>query len=383
MELKKSKLALTLASVLSAGFVSTSAMAADSLTNLYEGGKASVAFNARYEAVDDSVNKDASALTLKTSLTLTTGEVSGFSGSLELENITALMDDYAPETAGYAVVADPEEDLEVNQAFIKYKNESFTATYGRQVITNLNQRFIGHVGWRQNKQTFDAVRLQAKLGAVDLDYFYITNVNTIVATNVDVKSHNLLASYKVAENQTLSGFAYLYEPEATGVSTDTYGVDYSAKFGGVGVKASYAIQSMAAFDADYISLEASYAASGFSTALGYEVLGSDGGLYGFQTPLATKHAFNGWADKFLGTPATGLQDIYGKLGYKAGAFSIAGFYHIFAADSGSADYGTEFDLVSTYKINDNFSVLAKYAAYSADDLSTDTDKVWLQVTAKF
>ena len=36
--------------------------------------------------------------------------------------------------------------------------------------------------------------------------------------------------------------------------------------------------------------------------LGYEELGSNAGLYGLQTPLATLHAFNGWADKFLVTP---------------------------------------------------------------------------------
>src|ERR1035438_4740700 len=34
------------------------------------------------------------------------------------------------------------------------------------------------------------------------------------------------------------------------------------------------------------------------------------GRTGFQTPLATLHAFNGWDDVFLTTPADGLQDIY-------------------------------------------------------------------------
>ena len=30
----------------------------------------------------------------------------------------------------------------------------------------------------------------------------------------------------------------------------------------------------------------------------------------FQTPLATLHAFNGWADKFLSTPVNGIEDLY-------------------------------------------------------------------------
>ena len=43
---------------------------------------------------------------------------------------------------------------------------------------------------------------------------------------------------------------------------------------------------------------------------GYELLGSDDGKVAFNTPLATKHKFNGWADKFLGTPKEGLEDVY-------------------------------------------------------------------------
>ncbi len=44
--------------------------------------------------------------------------------------------------------------------------------------------------------------------------------------------------------------------------------------------------------------------------VGYELLGSDDGVAAFQTPLATLHKFNGFADQFLVTPAGGLQDIY-------------------------------------------------------------------------
>ena len=41
-----------------------------------------------------------------------------------------------------------------------------------------------------------------------------------------------------------------------------------------------------------------------SAGLGWEVLGGDEDEPGeaFRTPLATLHAFNGWADQFLTTP---------------------------------------------------------------------------------
>ena len=42
--------------------------------------------------------------------------------------------------------------------------------------------------------------------------------------------------------------------------------------------------------------------------LGFERLEGNGTV-ALQTPLATLHAFNGWADKFLSTPANGLRDV--------------------------------------------------------------------------
>ena len=39
------------------------------------------------------------------------------------------------------------------------------------------------------------------------------------------------------------------------------------------------------------------------------------GTIGFSTPLATLHKFQGFADVFLTTPASGITDAYGKLGY--------------------------------------------------------------------
>ena len=44
---------------------------------------------------------------------------------------------------------------------------------------------------------------------------------------------------------------------------------------------------------------------------GYEVLeGAPTGGLAFVTPLATLHKFQGWADKFLATPASGIEDAY-------------------------------------------------------------------------
>jgi hypothetical protein len=115
---------------------------------------------------------------------------------------------------------------------------------------------------------------------------------------------------------------------------------------------------------------------------GYELLGSDNGV-GFSTPFATLHKFQGWADKFLGTPGDGVQDIYLTAKTKVKGIKLSATYHNLTSDVGSKDWGNELDLVGSYKINKNYGVLVKYANYSADALSTDTSKLWIQATAKF
>src|SRR5690606_22959965 len=97
-------------------------------------------------------------------------------------------------------------------------------------------------------------------------------------------------------------------------------------------------------DADYVLFEPSLAAKGLSFKLGFERLGGDGSA-AFQTPLATLHAFNGWADKFLVTPANGLDDRYASVSGKFGSgrlddklgWTLA--FHDYEADRGGADYG--------------------------------------------
>jgi hypothetical protein len=99
---------------------------------------------------------------------------------------------------------------------------------------------------------------------------------------------------------------------------------------------------------------------------GYEVLESDAGI-SFSTPLATVHAFQGWADRFIGFPGAGVHDSY--LLAKAtfpGQLSLVTAFHQFEADDGGFDYGNEFDLQLTKKIG-KFTIALKHASYFGDD----------------
>lgn len=117
---------------------------------------------------------------------------------------------------------------------------------------------------------------------------------------------------------------------------------------------------------------------------GYELLGSAAGVRSFQTPLATLHKFNGWADLFLVTPASGLQDIYGGASLKLPKFkalpglNLAASYHRFESDFGGLHYGDEFDASLGFKLG-RMNLLAKYADYQADRFSVNTSKFWLQL----
>jgi len=144
------------------------------------------------------------------------------------------------------------------------------------------------------------------------------------------------------------------------------------------------------YEADYYNLELGATVKPVAFGLGYEVLGSDNNV-GFKTPLATLHAFNGWADVFLNTPALGLQDIYGFAQVTLPAeIPLRAIYHKFDSDAGDADYGSEIDLVASRKFGKNWTALVKYAYYMGEDAvpgvvpaNTDVQKFWAQVEFNF
>ena len=123
--------------------------------------------------------------------------------------------------------------------------------------------------------------------------------------------------------------------------------------------------------------------------VGYELLGSDDGNYGFSTPLATLHKFNGWSDQFLNTPKEGLTDLYASVGGKVAGGKWAVIYHKFDADEASAtvdDLGSEINAVYSKSFTKNYTAGIKLAAYSAGDTTAgkvDTDKIWVWLNAKF
>ena len=382
---------------------------ANTLSESFKDSKAKLDFRLRYENVQqDNTLANADALTLRTRLNYTLGSKKGFSAVVEFEDSRTLLgvDDYSVPPTGfqsgvYSVIADPN-STEVDQAYFQYVSDKTKVRLGRQVIALGNQRFVGHVGWRQDRQVFDALGIKHKFNKdFETQYYFIDDRKRIFADEADVNSndHLLNVSFK-SKLGKLTGYAYLLETDDnTQNSVDTYGISFAGARKADDYKLLYRLEfatqstphstdHMAPdFSANYWLLEGGVAYTDVSVKLGIETLGSDNGNYGFSTPLATLHKFNGWADIFLATPKGGLQDTYLRLNGKAlgGKYHIG--YHNFTADDGSMmgvdDYGSELDLQYTKAFMKNYSFGIKYSTFSADGLAVDTDKFWVWLGAKY
>jgi hypothetical protein len=296
----------------------------------------------------------------------------------------------------YSVIADPK-STEVDQAFVQYDYQAFKAKLGRQVITLDNHRFVGHVGWRQDRQTFDGVSVSIKpTEDINLQLSQLVKRNRIFADEKDIDSNDTLINlaYKVGTG-TFTAYAYLLEVDKIGPnSIDTFGARFngSSKYGDTKVvyTAEFASQeNNNDIDTSYVFVEAGAVFNGVTTKVGFESLGSDQGLGSFATPLATLHKFNGWTDQFLGTPQQGLKDVYLTVSGKLAGGKWAATYHDFSADVAAADgddLGDEINLIYSKKIGEHYYAGAKYGDYSAGASSfdkVDTNKLWIWAGAKF
>lgn len=410
---------------------------------LQQGSTIKLNFRTRYEDVSWDGLKNSDAFTLRSRLSYQSGAWHGFGLTAEMDNVKEIDNkvDYRiwpkdPANGGTAIISDPE-GTEVNQAFVSYTTFNDQVKWGRQRIVLDNSRFIGNVGWRQNEQTYDAFSVTDKtIRYTNIYLAHVTDVNRVFGDYVPLqgdykqKSNLINISYTGFEAGKLTSYAYLINnlddpylvqaavskttplaaAKKAAISNNTYGVRWSSTTNTAFMYTlEYAKQKSAynnpfEYSADYKFAEVSTTLGRFVPALGYEILGSDDGKKGFATPFATLHAFNGWADRFLTTPVTGLRDLYVNLGATAAGAQFMVSYHDYKADKASIaagptlgevfHYGTELDLSVSRKFG-AVTYLAKYAAFSNDRLLekvvataptatvSDSRKIWLQADWNF
>lgn len=363
----------------------------NTLGDALRNGSTKLSLRYRYENVDqDGFSETAEASTARIRLTFKSDTWKNFSVLTEFDHLFEVWEtDYNDKLNGktsYPVIADPLY-TEVNQAYVAYTGFKNTVIrYGRQRILLDNQRFVGGVGWRQNEQTYDGVVIiNQSLPDTTVTFASVYNVNNILGKDLTDGQHNLLnVNYKGFKNVAVTGYAYLLED-----ISDTYGLRVTGKTDAVAKGLSYTVEyanqstnTGPSADTSYYLLKGALNFDQFSLTIGDEVHTADNGV-AFQTPLGTNHAFNGWADKFLTVPGTGLEDIYVGIGTKFVGNKIRLTYHTFSAETGGNDYGTEWDLAIKRPLGKNQALLFKLASYSADGFATDTNKFWVQWTANF
>ena len=311
----------------------------------------------------------------------------------------------------FPVVADPQ-NIELNRLQLQYRGlPKAVITVGRQRINLDDQRFVGSVGWRDNEQTFDAARVEwSGVKNLKADLTYSWSNRTIWGINggnrfgparyASIGGSNVFANLALTTKVgTLTGFTYLIdqdEPLTFANSSATYGARFAGAYAFPSkAKLSYALsyarqndyrRNPNRYTANYAAGELGLAVKAFTLGAGFEILGASNGvaLTSFQTPLATLRKFNGWADKFLVTPANGLRDAYGSIGYgwkklgKIDTLALAAIYHRYNSDRASQYYGDEIDVSAVAKVK-RYTFTLKYADYRASGFATDTNKFWASV----
>ncbi len=382
-------------------------------------------FRPRYEYVDvdNSSNKEANALTIRTKVGVKIGTVlgvNGLSAVLEAIDVSALIDDYAPQKTGYETVLDPD-NTRITQAYVAYSLGNYTFIAGRKYVIIDDHRFIGTIGWRQMPQSFGILAVAGKpVPGLDFLLAGIYERKFIVDSgNIDWKLDKmpliLDVNYKVVPQLKIKGFAYLL----TDIH-NTYGVKASGAVDLGGIKVSYLgeyakqtdpyqkdnVSTKPDIDTDYYRLKIGASSMGFFGNIMYTYFGDAGGKNaGFSVPLATNHKWDGWADVLLAGAANGFY--YGmkewciSAGYKnpvIGKIMIA--YLKFDSDKNPGigkSIGSEIDALYAKKLTKRLSFLAKAAWYNADNGycigssctpanaigKNDVTKYWLQLDYKY
>ena len=218
-----------------------------------KGGKVDLSLRLRYEDVSDDIpagsplvgTEDADLLTIRTALGYSTARVHGFYGRLAFEATTIIGDTNALTVgedltfppgpagsriaAGHSVIPDPQKE-EFNEAYIGWRsassgcesapggcNGSTTVKAGRQQIIYDNHRWVGNIVWRQNFQSYDAIRIDnTSINNLSLSYTYLNKVNRTFGPDSPFNewlmddSHLINISYKTPIGK-LVGYGYLLD----------------------------------------------------------------------------------------------------------------------------------------------------------------------------
>ncbi|CAN5717330.1 alginate export family protein [soil metagenome] len=368
---------------------------------------------ARYEAVESGAFElDARALTLRvrTGLDARLHQRLGVLVEVDANQPLGMRDfnSTVNSRTQYPVVVDPQ-SRRLNRLQISLRfPEGRHLVVGRQRVIHDDARFVGNVGFRQNEQTLDAIRLQTPLpGQAALDYVYSWGVNRIFGSESPVGRENarlhMAHLSRAVPGGTVAGFGYwwTFNEALAAQSARTLGARFrqsrpwgeDLRFHFRASAANQQPRGAGSSDASlvYARLEGGLAHpdTGFSASMNWERLGGNGDR-AFAFPLATLHAWQGYADVFLATPPEGLRDLRFEMAWDGTALGerlptrIAFRRHGFQSVQGTAGpLGEEWNVELRVVPRPGLAVLARMAAFTTDapgsaaPWGTDVRKIWV------
>lgn len=349
---------------------------------------------ARYEMADIDGFDVSHGFTTREHIGFKTTAWNGLSLFAQGEFTQAIVDDYSagpgkivntggvdPFVRNNSFSFDPETN-ELNQLYIQYAAFDTVVRIGRQQIVYDNAAFIGDVIWRQNMQTYDAVSITNKsIDGLTLNYAYVDRVNRIFGSSASgifkdatCDLHLFNGSYTGIKGLTLGGYVYLMdfdERAAMKWNNSTYGLSAKGKLAGIDLYGEVAFQDQAGDlnnkNAMYFHVNATRTFGKQSLTIGVEQLDA-----GFQTPLSTVHAFNGFAD------ATDVRRVDGSHGGLTDTYIThvtpifwgikwANSLHFFGDSTIGANLGFAADSVLTKKFNDHVTSIIKVGYFDSSD----------------
>ena len=378
---------------------------AETLGEALIGGKFKIDGRLRYEFVDHASQAQTSyALTGRLRVGYETLSWNGLFGGVEGEvthHLAARRSDGVVNVAALPVIPDPDSET-LNQLYGGWTHagaDGMTGTrlvVGRQRIAYENERWVGPGNFRQNDQTFDAAAFEARVvPELSVRYAYVNRINRILGNNPngtwDSNSHFVGVSTTVVPFGVTTAYAYLLDlTPVPQFSSATYGARYDALY--ENGPFAFGLEAEAARQTNYAANPRNYAVAyalirpslrwnDSTLYAGWENLGSNG-VAALQTPLATLHRHNGWADVFLTTPVNGLRDLHVRFFQELPDFGpmktpkLDVRFHDFSAAHGGVHYGTEFDFDLNATVFSRVTTGLRFASYNADKFDSDTKKVW-------
>lgn len=365
----------------------------------------------RYHTVDQQALPDeAEALSLRIKAGVEFNIFKESTVLVEVEASENFIEDFNDTLQGEItrpVISDPE-NFDINR--LQFQTELIPhtrLTLGRQTIALDDWRFIGRWDFRQNEQSFDAARIESKIGPGLLNAAYVRRVQRQFGNDSPIgefEGDSTLVNYGLnTAAGRLTAFYYGLDLETgptdnlqSNLSSATTGVRLNGrhKWTDLGLNWDASIAQQTDFADNPNDYAAIYAAGqlgleykNYDFAVKAELLGSDNGQ-AVQTPLGTLHRLNGVADQFLTTPDDGLRDFSISAGYKFRNIGIFedirahAQYHWFESDEFNRNFGQEIDVELSGKWK-NIRLGLEYADYNADGFSSDTQVFILSTELHF